>query len=44
MRPTVPPRISIALLAALIVICTTAARAEVQKFLNPCGGQKLCAS
>ena len=31
-----------ALAAALIV--STAARAEVQKFLNPCGGQKLCAS
>jgi hypothetical protein len=31
--------------ATLIFICSTiVARAEVQKFLNPCGGQKLCAS
>jgi len=34
----------IAPLAAAVIICSTAARAEVQKFLNPCGGQKLCAS
>src|SRR5262249_3520676 len=34
----------IALLAAVTTICATAARAEVQKFLNDCGGQKLCAS
>ncbi len=33
----------IALLAALI-FCVAPARAEVQKFLNPCAGQKLCAS
>jgi len=29
---------------AALVFCGTAARAEVQKFLNPCGGQQLCAS
>src|SRR5262249_59905506 len=34
----------IALLAAVTIICATAARAEVQKFLNACDGQKLCAS
>ena len=34
----------LALLSAGLLVCnTTAARAEVQKFLNPCG-QKLCAS
>jgi hypothetical protein len=32
------------LVSAALVACTAAARAEVQKFLNPCGGQKLCAS
>jgi hypothetical protein len=32
----------VALAGLIIVAC--AARAEVQKFLNPCGGQKLCAS
>jgi hypothetical protein len=32
------------LIAALILCSTAAARAEVQKFLNPCSGQKLCAS
>jgi hypothetical protein len=33
------------LVATLIFICSTiVTRAEVQKFLNPCGGQKLCAS
>jgi len=40
----IPRFVLIAPLAALIIICATAARAEVQKFLNPCGGQKLCAS
>jgi hypothetical protein len=30
--------------AALLVCNTTVAHAEVQKFLNPCAGQKLCAS
>jgi hypothetical protein len=34
----------IALLAAVTIICATAARAEVQKILNACDGQKLCAS
>jgi hypothetical protein len=29
---------------ALLVCSASIARAEVQKFLNPCGGQKLCAS
>jgi hypothetical protein len=29
---------------AVLIMCTTAARAEVQKFLNPCGAQQLCAS
>jgi hypothetical protein len=43
---TPPPRLRfvlIALLAALIV-GAAAARAEVQKFLNPCSGQQLCAT
>ena len=31
-------------LAAAVIFCTASAHAEVQKFLNPCGGQKLCAS
>ena len=31
------------LLAAALALCG-AARAEVQKFMNPCGGQQLCAS
>ena len=30
--------------AALLFCSASVARAEVQKFLNPCGGQKLCAS
>src|SRR3974390_1748215 len=30
--------------AAAIVCCAAAARAEVQKFLNPCGTQQLCPS
>jgi hypothetical protein len=34
----------IAPLAAALIVCGGLARAEVQKFLNPCGGQKLCAS
>ena len=37
-------RSQFALLLAVLIACTAAARAEVQKFLNPCGGQKLCAS
>ena len=32
------------LLTAALIMCATSARAEVQKFLNPCSGQKLCAS
>ena len=32
------------LVSAALVASSPAARAEVQKFLNPCGGQKLCAS
>ena len=32
------------LLVAALVIYSVSARAEVQKLLNPCGGQKLCAS
>jgi hypothetical protein len=32
------------LLTAELIMCATSARAEVQKFLNPCSGQKLCAS
>jgi hypothetical protein len=32
------------LLTAVLIMCATAARAEVQKLLNPCSGQKLCAS
>lgn len=36
---------SVLLVAALIFICSAiVAHAEVQKFLNPCAGQKLCAS
>ena len=31
-------------LAAALAVCGSAARAEVQKFINPCGGQQLCAS
>ena len=31
------------LLTAALIMCATSARAEVQKFLNPCSGQKLCA-
>jgi len=27
----------------VLILCSSA-RAEVQKFLNPCGGQRLCAS
>jgi hypothetical protein len=34
----------IACFAAALIFCTASAHAEVQKFLNPCGGQKLCAS
>ena len=30
--------------AALLFCSASVAHAEVQKFLNPCGGQKLCAS
>lgn len=33
-----------ALLAAAVVVSGGAARAEVQKFLNPCPGQQLCPS
>jgi hypothetical protein len=29
---------------AALIFCGGSARAEVQKFLNPCGGQELCAS
>ena len=32
------------LLTAALIMCATSARAEVQKFLNRCSGQKLCAS
>jgi hypothetical protein len=31
-------------LAAAVIFCAASAHAEVQKFLNPCVGQKLCAS
>jgi hypothetical protein len=31
-------------LAAALIFWAVSARAEVQKFLNPCAGQKLCAS
>ena len=31
-------------LAAAVIFCAAPARTEVQKFLNPCAGQKLCAS
>jgi hypothetical protein len=34
----------IAPLTTALILCTATARAEVQKFLNPCGGQTLCAS
>jgi hypothetical protein len=34
----------LALLTTALFLRTATARAEVQKFLNPCGGQKLCAS
>jgi hypothetical protein len=34
----------IILSSAALIVCSTYAHAEVQKFLNPCGGQKLCAS
>jgi hypothetical protein len=34
----------IASLGAALMFITTLAHAEVQKFLNPCAGQKLCAS
>ena len=45
MRPPIPLRgLFIVPLAAAMILCNAAARAEVQKFLNPCGGQKLCAS
>jgi hypothetical protein len=30
--------------SAALIFCSASAHAEVQKFLNPCGGQKLCAS
>jgi hypothetical protein len=33
-----------ALVAAAILFCGAGARAEVQKFLNPCPGQQLCPS
>jgi hypothetical protein len=33
-----------ALLAGVLMCCAGAAHAEVQKFLNPCPGQKLCPS
>src|SRR5262249_21536171 len=32
------------LLTAALILCAASALAEVRKFLNPCGGQKLCAS
>jgi len=32
------------LVGAVLLLCAASARAEVQKFLNPCAGQKLCAS
>ena len=32
------------MLTAALIVCGGLARAEVQKFLNPCAGQKLCAS
>jgi hypothetical protein len=32
------------LFVAMLIFCAASARAEVQKFLNPCAGQKLCAS
>jgi hypothetical protein len=34
----------IILSSAALIVCSAYAHAEVQKFLNPCGGQKLCAS
>ncbi len=37
-------RLSAALFAAALAFCGAAARAEVQKFLNLCGGQQLCPS
>jgi hypothetical protein len=33
----------LALITTALILCAVA-RAEVQKFLNPCGGQRLCAS
>jgi len=34
----------IVVLVTALLVCAASARAEVQKSLNPCGGQKLCAS
>ena len=31
-------------LAAAVIFCAASAHTEVQKLLNPCAGQKLCAS
>jgi hypothetical protein len=39
-----PSRKCAVLFVAVLIFCAASARAEVQKFLNPCGGQKLCAS
>ncbi len=38
------PRLLTMLFAAALVLDAAAARAEVEKFLNPCGGQQLCPS
>ena len=37
-------RLPVTLFAAALIFCSAAARAEVEKFLNPCSGQQLCPS
>jgi hypothetical protein len=44
MRSIIPQRILFILPFAALIVCSAAARAEVQKFLHPCGGLQLCAS
>jgi len=44
MTSIIPQRILFILPFAALIVCSAAARAEVQKFLHPCGGLQLCAS
>ena len=44
MRAARMASVSIKAAFAALIFCSASARAEVQKFLNPCGAQQLCAS